>query len=107
MNPSSQWTVHNTYNYEHKRHFVTVTHPYHPLRGQKLEILRAGKGSNVLVRLEGGASLEIPSEYTDYAAPSPLAAQDSTDSAVGLHSLDTLREIITTVSHLKSKASGE
>lgn len=107
MNGSSQWAEHNTYDYEREHHFVTVIHPYHPLRGQKLEILRGSKGSNILVRLEGGGSLEIPLEYTDCAAPSPLAAQDSTDSAVGLHSLDGLRRIITTVSYLKSKASGE
>jgi hypothetical protein len=106
MNRSSQRTKHNTYSYEFDPEFITVTHPYHPLRGQRLEVLRAGKGSSVLVNLEGGGSLEIPLDYTDYVIDTPAGGQDSSNPAADLHSVDALRRIITAVNQIKSKGTG-
>lgn len=106
MNQSSQRTECNTYSYERDPHFVTVTHPYHPLRGQRLEVLRAGKGSSVLVRLEGGGALEVPLDYTDYVTDTLAGRQDSSNPDADLHSINTLRRIITAVNQIKLKDAG-
>ncbi len=50
--------------------FVTVTHPYHPLLGQKLELVRVMRRANskLLVRHPDGRSFRMPIDWTDFKA---------------------------------------
>jgi len=51
---------------------VTITHPFHPLRGQCLEVLKtrrvAGIDTLILRHPELG-SYTVPQEWTDYQLP--------------------------------------
>lgn len=73
--------------------FVVVTHPFHPLKGERLEVLfvkrRAGDSVFVCV---GGVSgqMTVPRSWTDRVEP-PLAHRLS---ALGLAELDALTRAI-------------
>jgi hypothetical protein len=73
--------------------FVVVTHPFHPLSGQRLEVLyvkRRGDGS-VLVCAGGvGGLVTLPRSWTDRGDP-PAAHRLSVE---GLAELDTLTRAI-------------
>src|SRR5262249_3108471 len=51
--------------------FVTITHPHHPLRGQRVEIVRLRRGidPDLVVRLPDGRHAPIRLSGTDYLAP--------------------------------------
>ncbi|MBV8611131.1 MAG: hypothetical protein JO034_27180 [Singulisphaera sp.] len=51
--------------------FVTITHPHHPLRGQRVEVvrLRRGRDPDLIVRLPEGRHAAIALSSTDYAPP--------------------------------------
>ena len=51
--------------------FVTITHPHHPLRGQRVEIVRLRRGidPDLIVRLPDGRHAAIALSGTDYLAP--------------------------------------
>ena len=69
--------------------FVVVTHPFHPLSGQRLEVLFAKRRDEGVVFVCGGGvygSITLPQAWTDRGEP-PLAHRLS---AEGLAALDTL-----------------
>src|SRR5207248_3412709 len=69
--------------------FVIVTHPFHPLNGQRLEVLYAKRrGADTVFVCSGGVSgqITLPQSWTDRGEP-PLAWRLS---AEGLAGLDTL-----------------
>ena len=69
--------------------FVIVTHPFHPLNGQQLEILYAKRrGADRVFVCAGGVSgqITLPQSWTDRGEP-PLGRRLS---AEGLAELDTL-----------------
>jgi hypothetical protein len=69
--------------------FVVVTHPFHALRGQRLEILYAKRRGRTMVFVcAGGVSgqITLPESWTDRGEPA-LAGRLSAD---GLAALDTL-----------------
>ena len=69
--------------------FVVVTHPFHPLCGQRLEVLFAKRRDDGVVFVCGGGaygSITLPQAWTDRGEP-PLAHRLS---AEGLAALDTL-----------------
>ncbi len=73
--------------------FVFVTHPFHPLNGQRLEILYAKRRSADMVFVcSGGFSgqITLPESWTDRGEP-PLARRLS---AEGLAAADTLSRAI-------------
>jgi Family of unknown function (DUF5372) len=53
---------------------VTVTHPHHPLHGQKVEIIRIRRGADpdLIVRLPDGYHGAIAASLTDYGGPPDL-----------------------------------
>jgi hypothetical protein len=65
--------------------FVTITHPNHPLRGERVEIIRIRRGidPDIIVRLPDGQHVAIAMSGTDYAAPGQSASTHSV-----LHLLD-------------------
>ena len=74
--------------------FVVVTHPFHPLSGQRLEVLFAKRRDDGVVFVCGGGvygggvygSITLPQAWTDRGEP-PLAHRLSVE---GLAALDTL-----------------
>ena len=53
--------------------FAEICHPFHPLRGQRFEVLKerrvAGVDTLILRELERG-TFSVPREWTDWAGPS-------------------------------------
>ena len=69
--------------------FVIVTHPFHPLNGQRLEVLYSKRrGADTVFVCAGGVSgqITLPQAWTDRGEP-PLARRLS---AEGLAGLDTV-----------------
>ena len=73
--------------------FVTITHPHHPLRGHRVEIVRLRRGNDpdLIVVLPDGRHAAVALSSTDYASPPesspPVAAEHLLD-------LDGLRRVI-------------
>jgi hypothetical protein len=82
--------------------FVTITHPHHPLRGQRVEIvrLRRGHDPDLIVVLPDGRHAAIALSSTDFAPPPesspPVAAEHLLD-------LDGLRRVILRLDHLTQR----
>jgi hypothetical protein len=57
--------------------WTEISHPFHPLRGRRFEVLKkrriAGVDTLILRELERG-TLSIPREWTDWADPTPYDA---------------------------------
>lgn len=53
---------------------MTVTHPHHPLYGQRVAIVRIRQGvdPDVIIRLADGSHAAIAMSWTDYAGGSAL-----------------------------------
>jgi hypothetical protein len=73
--------------------FVTITHPHHPLRGQRVEIvrLRRGHDPDLIVVLPDGRHAAIALSSTDYASP---PESPPTVAAEHLLDLEGLRRVI-------------
>jgi hypothetical protein len=73
--------------------FVTITHPHHPLRGQRVEIVRLRRGNDpdLIVVLPDGRHAAIALSSTDYAPP---PEDPPTVAAEHLLDLDGLRRVI-------------
>jgi hypothetical protein len=73
--------------------FVTITHPHHPLRGQRVEIvrLRRGHDPDLIVVLPDGRHAAIALSSTDFAS-----APESSPPVTAEHLLDLegLRRVI-------------
>ena len=72
--------------------FVIVTHPFHPLNGQRLEVLYVKRrGADTVFVCSGGVSgqITLPQAWTDRGEP-PVARGLS---AEGLAGLDTLAHV--------------
>jgi hypothetical protein len=72
---------------------VVVTHPFHPLTGQRLEVLFAKRRGDGVVFVCAGSEygqVTLPEAWTDRSAPA-LACRLSVE---GLASLDTLTRAI-------------
>ena len=54
---------------------MTITHPYHPLRGQQVEIIRIhhrGADPDLVIQYPDGLHAVIAMSWTDYIAPQGL-----------------------------------
>jgi hypothetical protein len=53
---------------------VTITHPFHPLCGQQVEIIRIrwGADPDLIVRLSDGLHAAVAVDWTDYTASTDL-----------------------------------
>jgi hypothetical protein len=81
--------------------WAEIRHPFHPLRGQRFEVLKkrsiAGIDTLILRELERG-SFSVAREWTDWADPSPsdsLGFPPRRLDAQSLLQLATLLEILT------------
>lgn len=76
-----------------ERTHVIITHPHHPLNGQKCELIKVRRGPNpvLVVRMPDGKEARLPRDWTDYDAST---APDS------LLPIEGLREIIKIIGQL-------
>ena len=72
--------------------FVTITHPHHPLCGQKVALIRIRRGSSpdLVVRLPDGSHAAIAVSLTDHGRPHD---EPGTPLSSPLLDLEGLREL--------------
>ena len=83
---------------------MTITHPHHPLCGQRCEVvfIRRGVDPDLILRLADGTHAAIAMSWTDYgAAQGPSAAPSG--SALPLLDLQGLRQIVRLFEHLRQE----
>lgn len=87
----SECPRHTTHSSQPVSGFVTITHPHHPLRGHKVEIVqfRRGLDPDLIVRLPDGHHAAIAMSGTDYAS---LPQKETLPTPVHLLDLDGLRQ---------------
>lgn len=85
---------------------VTVTHPFHPLRGQKLELVKVPRKANskLTVRHPEGRAFRIPRDWTDLETQQAKPSQAPPDRLLDINGLCTLAKII---SNIKAQALTE
>jgi hypothetical protein len=82
--------------------WVTVTHPHHPLHGQKLEVVRFFGSKYFLVRRpDGGGLAQISQSWTDYGGEQ---YQPHTGGSDHLLDIDGLRDIVKIIAQLVKEA---
>ncbi|WP_410001705.1 DUF5372 family protein [Singulisphaera sp. GP187] len=76
--------------------FVTITHPHHPLHGQKVEVvqLRRGIDPDLIVRLPDGHHAAIAMSGTDYASPPEGGTPPRPDHLLDLDGLRQARLLL-------------
>ena len=76
--------------------FVTITHPHHPLRGQRVEIIRLRRGADpdLIVRLPDGRHAALALSSTDYAAPPDLPPQSRPEYLLDLAGLRRVIQLL-------------
>ena len=72
---------------------VTITHPYHPLNGQQVEVVRVRRGldPDLIVRLPDGRHAAIATSMTSYAGSTET---EWLDDRLHLLDLNGLRQIV-------------
>jgi len=78
--------------------WATITHPFHPLRGQRFEVLktrRAGGMEIVMLRHAERGSYAIARDWTDWSLSEPIPPPDGRLSKLALETLAELTELVT------------
>src|SRR3954449_3936318 len=80
--------------------FVTITHPHHPLRGQKVEIIQVRRGldPDLIVRLPDGHHAAIAMSGTDWASPHHGETPPRPDHLLDLDGLRQARLLLDRIS---------
>jgi hypothetical protein len=83
---------------------VTITHPHHPLHGQRCEIVRIRRGvdPDLILRLADGSHAAIAMSWTDYGEPQGLPAAPSRPDLPQLD-LQGLRQIVHLLDQLRQE----
>ena len=75
---------------------MTVTHPHHPLHGQRVEIIRVLRGADpdLIIRLPDGYHGAIAASWTDYAGISEAASSLSAPPLLSIEGLWQIAQVI-------------
>ena len=78
---SREYSLHTTPFTKPPLEWVTVTHPHHPLHGQRVQIIRIRRGVNpdLIIRLPDGYHGAIAASWTDYAGTALLVGPDAVE----------------------------
>jgi hypothetical protein len=81
---------------------VTVSHPHHPLRGRRVEVVRVrrGTGPDLIIRLPDGRHAAIAQSWT---TEPHRPATEHPAAAASLLAADGLRELAALVAHLRER----
>ena len=86
--------------------WAEIRHPFHPLRGQRFEVLKkrrvAGVDTLILRELERG-SFSVAREWTDWADPSLADSLDVPPRRLDAQSLLELTCLLEVLTHPKQK----
>jgi hypothetical protein len=83
-----------------------ITHPFHPLRGQRFEILKTRRLSGVetlILRGTVGGTFAVARAWTDRAEPTPYASLERAPLLVTVEGLLALRELLESLEHRSAK----
>jgi len=82
---------------------VTITHPYHPLRGQQVKLVRIRQGvdPDLIVQLPDGTHAALAMSSTDYAG---VPAEAPPSDPAPLLALDGLRQVVRLVERCRQRA---
>lgn len=84
---------------------MTITHPHHPLRGQRVTLVRIRQGvdPDLIVQLSDGTHTALAMSSTDYAgAPAAAPPGDATPLLV----LEGLRQVVRLIERCRERACG-
>lgn len=75
---------------------MTITHPYHPLCGQRVPIVRLRQGADpdLIVRLPDGTHAAVSMSSTDYAGRAADRPRGSATRLLELHGLRQLARLL-------------
>lgn len=84
---------------EQPRSFITVTHVYHPLRGQKLELVHVMRGANsmLVVRHPEGMCIHVPRDWTDFETPQVERTEATDAHLLDINGLCAVAKIISNI----------
>ena len=88
--------------------YATITHPFHPLRGDRLKVLSSKTfNSRDILSLQNlsGRIVAIPREWTDKADPHPYHSLTSPLPILSFTHLQQLAELIPILQHARSVRS--
>ena len=88
--------------------YVTITHPFHPLRGECLKVLSSKTFNNrdiLSLQSTTGRIVAIPREWTDKADPHPYHSLTSPLPMLSFTHLQQLAELITILQNVRSAHS--
>ena len=77
--------------------WATITHPFHPLAGQRFEVLktrRVGGIDTLLLRHVERGSYAVAREWTDWSLSEPVLAPDGAARKLACETLLTLAELV-------------
>ena len=76
--------------------FVTITHPHHPLRGQRCVVVRVRRGTqpDVIVRLPDGSRAALALSWTDYKQTGPTEPSPTELPLLDLNGLRHMAQLI-------------
>ena len=82
--------------------YVTITHPHHPLHGQRCEVthIRRGADPDLILRLPDGTHAAIAMSWTDSSEGEALSAAQSGPD-IPLLDLQGLRQIVHLLDQLR------
>jgi Family of unknown function (DUF5372) len=89
--------------------WVTVTHPHHPLHGQRVQLIRVRRGPDpdLIIRMPDGYHGAIAASLTDYAG-TPEADPSSTEPPLlSLEGLWQMAQFIAQHRHLHPLPEGD
>ncbi len=82
---------------------MTITHPYHPLRGQQVEIIRIhhrGADPDLIIQFPDGLHAAIAMSWTDYITPQGL---DLPSDPLHLLDFNGLRQTVQLINRIRQK----
>jgi hypothetical protein len=77
--------------------WATITHPFHPLSGQRFEVLKArrvGGIDTLLLRHAEQGSYAVARDWTDWSLTAPVLAPDGTARKLACETLLPLAELV-------------
>ena len=81
---------------------MTITHPFHPLRGQQAEVvrIRRGRDPDLIIRLSNGHHTAVAMSLTDYALTPAL---EPSSGPPPLLALEGLRQVVKFIDRLRQE----
>jgi hypothetical protein len=86
--------------------WAEITHPFHPRRGQRFQILKARQVSGIqtlVLRGTSGGTFAVNQEWTDQAKPSSNSSLNVGDSILNAQSLLALVELVENIGPKKER----